>query len=93
MYIVQNHFTFEIRNLVIFGGCAAWFVSDLVNNLKDRFSHNEAHLILTFIYCDFHNCKNGNFQVNIVNIFPTFAQNIDWGYTLEPLFQVPTIYF
>ena len=28
----------------IFCGCTAWFVSDLVRNPKDRFSHNEAHL-------------------------------------------------
>ena len=28
-------------------GCAAWFVSDLVGNPEDRFSHNEAHMLLT----------------------------------------------
>ena len=42
----------EIRNfksLTIFCGCTARFVSDLVGNTEDRFSHNEAHLIHTFI--------------------------------------------
>ena len=24
--------------------CTAWFVSDLVGKLEDRFSHNEAHI-------------------------------------------------
>ena len=27
-----------------FCGCTAWFVSDLVKNPEDRFSHNEAHM-------------------------------------------------
>ena len=30
--------------LVILCGRAAWFVSDLVGNPEDRFSHNEAQL-------------------------------------------------
>ena len=30
----------------IFSGCTAWFVSDLVGNPEDRFSHNEAQIIL-----------------------------------------------
>ena len=29
----------------IFCGCTAWFMSDLVGNPEDRFSHNEAHII------------------------------------------------
>ena len=36
-----------IRNfkpLAILCGCTAWFVSDLVGNPEDRFSHNEAHI-------------------------------------------------
>ena len=32
----------------------------------------------------FHGCKNDKFQVNFLNIFLIFAQNIDCGYTLEP---------
>ena len=32
----------------------------------------------------FHGCKNVHFQIKIGNIFLTFAQNIDFGYTLEP---------
>ena len=30
--------------LAIFCGCTAWFVSDLVGNPEDQFSHNEAHI-------------------------------------------------
>ena len=30
--------------LDIFCSCTAWFVSDLVGNPEDRFSHNEAQL-------------------------------------------------
>ena len=40
-----------IRNfkpLAIFCVCAAWFVSDLVRNLKDRFSCKETHNIFCF---------------------------------------------
>ena len=33
----------------------------------------------------FHRCKNVNFQIKKCNIFLNFAQNIDCGYTLEPL--------
>ena len=32
----------------------------------------------------FHGSKNVNFQMNVLNIFLMFAQNIDYGYTLEP---------
>ena len=32
----------------------------------------------------FHGCKNVHFQMNTLNIFLIFAQNIDCGYTLEP---------
>ena len=32
----------------------------------------------------FHGCNNENFQMKKVNIFLTFAQNIDCGCTLEP---------
>ena len=34
---------FQAR-LAIFCGCTAWFVSDLVENPEDQFSHNEAHI-------------------------------------------------
>ena len=33
----------------------------------------------------FKNCKNDNFQMKNSDIFLIFAQNIDCGYTLEPL--------
>ena len=32
----------------------------------------------------FFSCKNENFQQKNVDIFLSFAQNIDCGYTLEP---------
>ena len=32
----------------------------------------------------FQRCKNVHFQMKIFDIFLTFAQNIDCGYTLEP---------
>ena len=32
------------ESIAIFCGCAAWFVSDLVGNTEDRFSHNEAQI-------------------------------------------------
>ena len=32
----------------------------------------------------FHGCKNDNFQTKFFYIFLIFAQNIDYGYTLEP---------
>ena len=44
-----NPFTSYIRNfkpLAIFCGCTARFVSDLVGNPEDRFSHNEAHILI-----------------------------------------------
>ena len=34
----------KFKSLTIFCGCTAWFVSDLVGNPEDRFSHNEAQL-------------------------------------------------
>ena len=41
-------FVFATQNfkpLAIFCGCTVRFVSDLVGNSEDRFSHNEAHLL------------------------------------------------
>ena len=31
----------------------------------------------------FHGCKNDNFQLKFLDYFHIFAQNIDYGYTLE----------
>ena len=42
---------------------------------------NQAYVIYTAI---FHGCKNDNFQLKICVYFHIFAQNIDYGYTLEP---------
>ena len=35
------------KPLAIFCGCTARFVSDLVGNPEDRFSQNEAHIMMT----------------------------------------------
>ena len=45
--------TSYIRNcklLAILCSCIAWFMSDLVGNLEDRFSHNEAQSLSTYGY-------------------------------------------
>ena len=34
---------YEFKPLAILCGCTAWFVSDLVGNPKNGFSHDEAH--------------------------------------------------
>ena len=43
--IEQSFYFLNFKPLVIFCGCTARFVSDLVGNPEDRFSHNEAHLM------------------------------------------------
>ena len=35
----------SFKPLAIFCGCTARFVSDLVGNTEDRFSHDEAHMV------------------------------------------------
>ena len=37
--------------LDIFNGCTAGFVSDLIGNPEDRFSHNEAHIFVSYRNC------------------------------------------
>ena len=74
-------------------------MADLVGNPEDRFSHNEAHLIMPVpndmdsyhhentsmhYLAIFHGCKNDNFQMKNCDIFLIFAQNIDCRFTLEP---------
>ena len=39
----------NFQSLAIFCGCTARFLSDLVGNPEDRFSHNEAHLYLQLL--------------------------------------------
>ena len=34
----------NFKPLAIFDGCTAWFVSDMVGNPEDRFSHDTAQL-------------------------------------------------
>ena len=43
--MIQN-----FKPLSIFSGCTAWFVSDLVRNLEDRFSHDTegSYAVLSF---------------------------------------------
>ena len=40
----------NFKPLAIFCGCTAQFVSDLVGNPEDRFSHNEARIVLLVHY-------------------------------------------
>ena len=55
---------------------------------QNRISHDEAQITLRkhahMIYSNFFRSKIDNFQRKIFDIFLTFAQNIDCGYTLEP---------
>ena len=49
--------------IVIFCGCTAWFVSDLVRNPKDQFSHNEAQFLQV-------EKKRTHQSVFIMDVFP-----------------------
>ena len=98
IYVVQP-LCFKNQNrkpVVIF--CVR-FVSDLVGNPEDGFSHDAAqilncqqYLTMQFHYENtpmqytaiYHGCKNENFQMKNCDIFLIVAQNIDRGYTLEP---------
>ena len=42
----------DFKPLAIFCGCTAQFVSDLVENPEDQFSHNEAQLIIIELHSD-----------------------------------------
>ena len=46
-WIVQSLYCLypNFKPLAIFCGCTARFVSDLVGNPEDQFSHNEAHMV------------------------------------------------
>ena len=44
--IVQSPYLRNSKLLAIFCGCTAWFVSDLVENPEDQFSHNEAQILM-----------------------------------------------
>ena len=52
----------EIKPLAIFCGCTARFVSDLVGNPEDPFSHNKAHIfsILQLWCCSMGATDRGN---------------------------------
>ena len=41
-----------VKPLAIFCGCTAQFVSDLVGNPEDRFSHNEAQIPVVYFFND-----------------------------------------
>ena len=52
----------NFQHLSIFCGCTAWFVSDLIGNPENRFSHNEAHLIACSS-CDLSVCNLSYFPI------------------------------
>ena len=39
----------NFKPLAIYSDCTARFVSDLVGNPEDRFSHNEVHILLVLV--------------------------------------------
>ena len=47
-----------------------------------QMSHYEKMSMLYTVI--FHGCKQDNFQMKKCDVFLIFAQNIDFGYTLEP---------
>ena len=55
---------------------------DLVGQPEETFSRNAAHIISVLL--NFKRLINGNFHLEICDIFLIFAQNIDCGYMLEP---------
>ena len=50
--IVQSlyflNFIHNFKPLAILSGCTAWFVSDLVGNPEDWFSHTKAHKFMSY---------------------------------------------
>ena len=52
-----------------------------VNKTKHLYHYDNKPIQYTEI---FHGCKNGNFQMKNCDICVIFAQNIDYGYTLDP---------
>ena len=51
--------------------------------VKPGFTGHYANVSMQYIVI-FHGCKNDNFLMKMFDIFLSFAQNIDCGYTLEP---------
>ena len=56
----------NLKPLAIFCGCTAVFMSDLVGNPEDRFSYNEAHLILELFQAVTDRVVAGGYIVSIV---------------------------
>ena len=48
LYIIDQN----VKPSAIFCGCTARFVSDLVGNPEDRFSHNEAQIPVAYFFND-----------------------------------------
>ena len=42
--LLSSFYIQNFKHLTILCGCTAWFVSDLVGNPEDQFSHTEAHM-------------------------------------------------
>ena len=96
--IVQYLLFLNFKHLAIFRGCRAWFMSDLVGNPEDRFSHNEAHICPLGHCLALHGLVMPNsdlldrivypiYKLMIDSYILTFALNvyinIDCGYLLE----------
>ena len=56
----------------------------LTFRLHSHLTYHYENTPMQYTAAIFHGCKNVHFQMNFLNIFLIFAQNIDCGYTLEP---------
>ena len=60
LYSLIRHF----KPLTIFCGCTVWFVTDLVGNPEDRFSHDAAHQLLSL-----HHLIGNSFVLHITSSY------------------------
>ena len=60
-------------------GFILWFLAIFLVNVKCHYAN-----YLRALYCNFHGCKNGYFQMKKCDIFLIFDQNINRGYMLKP---------
>ena len=69
--------------LAIFCNCTAWFVSDLVENPEDRFSHNEAHLMT----CWLSGVRSLRLGLSYSGGQMSPSPNCQWNYTYRTMTQ------
>ena len=67
-YMARQSSSSYLRNfdpLALLCGCTAWFVSELVGNPENRYSHNEAHMLSVLHAKDFYVVLNNSVQTKI----------------------------